>query len=286
VVLPAALFLLTCGSTFFVGAANFQPELYLEGRLPLASLISENWLQGLQYMGALLAILLTHEMGHFIAAVMYHIPGSLPYFIPLPVTAIGTLGAVIGLDGLQADRKQTFDMGLAGPLAGLVVAIPVLWIGIMRLEINGEPFGLTFQNPLIIQWMIGWLRPELGDVGFVGTNQLNPFFMAGWVGIFITGLNMLPVSQLDGGHTIYALFRKRAHLIARAFIVSAIAFIIIREVYVWVVMLVLIILLGADHPRTANDNVKLGPGRWVIGLASLSIPFLCFPPLGIELRLP
>jgi membrane-associated protease RseP (regulator of RpoE activity) len=130
--------------------------------------------------------------------------------------------------------------------------------------------------------MIAWLRPGVGAVSEVRTGQLNAYFMAGWVGLLITGLNMLPVSQLDGGHVIYALFGRRAHWIARAFVFLAIAFVVFGDSMIWAPMIVLVVLLGTDHPPTSNDYVSLGNFRIGLGLLSLLIPVLCFPPYGIR----
>ena len=110
-------------------------------------------------------------------------------------------------------------------------------------------------------------------------NKNSPLLMAGWVGMLITGLNMLPISQLDGGHVIYGLFGRRSRLVARTFLIAAILFVIVGDHYNWTVMLVLVILLGVDHPPTRDDNVRLGPVRTVIGLVSLAIPVLCFTPV-------
>ena len=283
VLLPIALFVATCLSTFYVGATSWMPLAYLDSWRAMRIEVGGNLVQGLEYMGAVLAILLTHEMGHFVTTLVYRIPSSFPYCIPVPINAIGTMGAVIGMDGLKANRKEMFDLGLSGPIAGLVVAVPVLWKGILDLDLSTPGYGLGFYNPLLIQWMIEWLRPDLGEVAMVKTSQLNPYFMAGWVGLLITGLNMLPISQLDGGHAIYALFGRRAHTIARAFLIAAILFIVIEEVYFWTLMLTLVILIGADHPPTSDDNVPIGPVRWIVGVASLAIPILCFPPYGFEI---
>ena len=101
--------------------------------------MTTNWQQGLTYMGAVLAILLTHEMGHFLQTVRYHIPASYPLCIPVPFSLIGTMGAVISMDGMRANRKQIFDIGVAGPLAGLAVAVPILYIGVMQLDLSVAP---------------------------------------------------------------------------------------------------------------------------------------------------
>jgi membrane-associated protease RseP (regulator of RpoE activity) len=246
-----------------------------------------NWQQGLTYMGAVLAILLTHEMGHFLQTLRYHIPASYPLCIPVPFSLIGTMGAVISMDGMRANRKQIFDIGIAGPLAGLAVAVPVLYLGVRELDLGIAPQAGDIQlyNPLIVRWMIQWLHPEWVDrAQWVAVSQLNAYFMAGWVGMLITGLNMLPISQLDGGHAIYALFGRDAHKLARAFVIVAIGYVVINldQAAIWTPMLVLVILMGIHHPPTSDDSVELDTTRWTIGVLSLAIPVLCFPLLGLR----
>jgi membrane-associated protease RseP (regulator of RpoE activity) len=129
--------------------------------------------------------------------------------------------------------------------------------------------------------ILNQLRPEFAGVDRVWLNQLNPFFMAGWVGLLITGLNMLPVSQLDGGHVVYTLFRHRAHWVARCFLLIAITYVVYADAFIWAPMVVLVTLIGTDHPPTANDTLPLGWFRTALGLASLAIPVLCFPPRGV-----
>jgi hypothetical protein len=288
--LPLLLFLATCASTFWVGVTHWdplQPQYWASWPL-VGQAIAGNWLNGLQYMAAVLAILLTHEMGHFLQTVRYRIPASYPLCIPVPFNPIGTMGAVIGMDGTRADRKQIFDIGIAGPLAGLVVAFPVLWYGIKQLDLSRSPAPgeIEFYLPLAAQWMLAWTHPGAAwaQERWVGLSELNPFFMAGWVGMLITGLNMLPISQLDGGHTMYALFLDRAHTFSRYFISFAILYVVINldEAVLWTPMLLLVIFLGIHHPPTANDDVELGPVRRAIGLASLAIPVLCFPLSGVR----
>jgi len=293
--LPFLLFLATACSVFLAGALQWMPHVYLTN---LANLLSpsndilndstmlvrrsllRHWGDGLIYMGCLLSILMTHEMGHFLMTIRYRIAASWPFFLPLPISPIGTLGAVIGMDGMRANRKEIFDIGLAGPLAGLVVCIPVLWIGIQQLDFTqpaGGPYALDL--PLVIRWVLQIRSPAgySGD-GQLSHSQLNPYFMAGWVGLLVTGLNMLPVSQLDGGHVVYSLFGRRAHWIARTFLVIAIAYIVYAGLYSWSLMILLILLMGTDHPPTRDDTVRLGPVRIAIGWLSLLIPLLCFPP--------
>lgn len=285
--LPIVLFVATCLSTFWVGAANYEPVMAMSSIKMMWITIQTNWLEGLTYMGAVLAILLTHEMGHFLQTVRHGIPASYPLCIPVPFNPIGTMGAVISMDGMKADRKQIFDIGIAGPLAGLVVAIPILAYGVHKLNLDTE-IGvreIQLNSPLIVSWMMDWLHPDWSHkADWIGISQVNPWFMAGWVGMLITGLNMLPISQLDGGHTLYGLFGPRAHTYARAFVVVAIAYVVINldQAAIWTPMLILVILMGVNHPKTANDEVELDDFRWLLGVASLSIPILCFPLLGLK----
>jgi Zn-dependent protease len=279
--LPLLLFVATCLSTFWVGAADWRPQL-IESPEVIWQVVAGNWRQGLLYMGAVLAILLTHEMGHFLQTVRYRIPASYPLCIPVPFSLIGTMGAVISMDGMRANRKQIFDIGIAGPLAGLIVAAPILYIGVKQLNLAEAPtpHDIQLYNPVIVRWMIEWMHPQWVDrAAWVSVSQLNPFFMAGWVGMLITGLNMLPVSQLDGGHTIYALFGRDAYKIARAFIIIAIAYVVLNleQAAIWTPMLILVILLGIHHPPTADDSVELDDFRWILGVACMAIPVLCFP---------
>ena len=173
-------------------------------------------------------------------------------------------------------------MGAAGPLAGLIVALPITIVGILMLPAAPAPGdSLCFHNPLVLQWLIAWLRPEYPTPSVLYLNQFNAYLMAGWMGLLVTGLNMLPISQLDGGHVAYAVLGTVAHNLARGLLIAAILFIIGDEKYFWVIMLVLVILLGTDHPPTADDRCPLGLVRRVIGWLALLIPVLCFPPLGI-----
>jgi Zn-dependent protease len=300
--LPAILFAATCLSTFLVGAAHWwNPAGHMTvfyrnaadnwpQHSPLAAvneawavaLQGVNWRQGLIYMGVVMGLLLAHEMGHFLMAVRHRVPASWPYFLPMPFIPFGTLGAVIGIDGSRANRREVFDLGIAGPLAGFAVTLPVLWLGILRLPhlpVAGQSF--CFHSPWILQHLIAWIRPDYPTPDVLYLNQFNPLLMAGWVGLLVTGLNMLPVSMLDGGHVAYALLGRRAHWLARGLIVAAILYIVVAAAYFWVVFLVLVILLGADHPPTADDRCRLGWLRRLLGWAALLIPLFCISPAGI-----
>ncbi|MFO1021260.1 MAG: site-2 protease family protein [Planctomycetales bacterium] len=265
VVLPLILFFLTCLSTWAVG--------------------------GWEYSLALMSILLAHEMGHFLQCVRYRVPATLPLFIPMP-TIIGTMGAVIVQRGRHADRKQMFDIAVSGPLAGLVVAIPALIWGLNHSNVAPIPtdrFVYHFGEPLLVQWLVFWKFGPLlpGEDTF-----MHPVAMAGWVGIFITALNLLPVSQLDGGHILYCLLGKKAHLVAVNLWRLALLVVIIGgtfydpSLYSWTVMLFLIWLMGLRHPATRNDDVPLGPGRRYLGWATLAFILIGFTPNPISISEP
>jgi Zn-dependent protease len=283
--LPLVLFLATCFFTYAAGTYEWRPTVFgLQDdgqggeRWDLARTwhqLRTNWQDGLIYMGCVMAILLAHEMGHFLMTVRYHVPASYPIFLPVPIMLTGTMGAVIGMEGFRANRRQMFDIGLAGPLAGLVLTVPMVWIGIkMGNRIAPQNAQFLFGDPLLPKWIAHLLGVNWSQNGW----PHNPIYMAGWVGMFVTGLNMMPVSQLDGGHVIYALFLKRGHWIARTFLLSAMAFVVISGQYSWTLMVVLVTLIGVDHPPTADDRVPLGPVRIILGTLSLALPVLCFTP--------
>jgi membrane-associated protease RseP (regulator of RpoE activity) len=236
-------------------------------------------------MLAVMTILSLHEFGHFFTTVYYRVPASYPFFLPFPINPLGTLGAVIGMQGNSADRKQIFDIGIAGPLAGLVAAIPIAYFGVSQLDLTGPDYGgFGFRLPMVMDWFARMTNVpgyETGDI--VWLNQLNPLFVAGWFGMLITGLNMMPIGQLDGGHVTYTLFGKAAHTIAQLAIVLAIAYMVYYNSFVLVLMVVLLLLMGPKHPPTLDDSVPLGPFRYLLGLVSLAIPVLCFPPRIFEI---
>jgi membrane-associated protease RseP (regulator of RpoE activity) len=252
--LPAVLFLATCASTFLVG--------------------------GWVYALALMTILICHEMGHFLQARRYGVPASLPFFLPLPIWPIGTLGAVIGMDSRIGDRKALFDIGISGPLAGLVPTLIFCIIGIQRAEIDVVPRGLgpQFGEPLLFQFL-SWLRfgplPE-GYTVFIG-----PVAFAGWVGLLITSLNLMPIGQLDGGHILYAILQRKAHAVATFLLLAAVAAVVAFGYYTWTLMLFLLFLVGPKHPPTANDHAPLGPWRIALGWLTLAFVFIGFTPTPI-----
>jgi len=184
------------------------------------------------------------------------------------------------MEGSRANRKEIFDIGLAGPIAGLFVAVPMFILGLRHLDFAQDQFGsFRMDLPLAARWLIQFYQtPGYEPGSLLWQGQLNPLLMAGWVGLFVTGLNMLPVSQLDGGHVIYTLFGRKSHWIARAFMLFAIGYMLLSVRLDLILMIALILVIGTDHPPTRDDTVPLGWFRTGLGLISLAIPLLCFPP--------
>lgn len=292
-----ALFLATFASTTLVGSdywiieillglvnPEFGDELLgsLNGfpwpwKKPL-TLLDHFWIklqEGLSYSIPLMLILLCHEMGHYLQALRYSVPASLPFFIPLPLPPLGTMGAVILQGRGKADRKQLFDIAVSGPIAGLVVTIPVLMYGIYSsgyiIDLQNRPF--EFGQPWIVKTAIEFVHGPI-PAGMVF--QWNGFATAGWVGVFITALNLLPIGQLDGGHLLYTLVGRAAHYVAWGLILTATCYMIWVEQYSYVLLLILVTLTGPRHPPTRDDHVPLGWGRRVVGFATLSFLLIGF----------
>ncbi|MFP6765406.1 MAG: site-2 protease family protein, partial [Planctomycetaceae bacterium] len=233
---------------------------------------------GLLYAGAVMAILLAHELGHYLQARRYQVPASLPFFLPMPFSPIGTMGAVIFQSPGYADRKAMFDIAISGPLAGLVLAVPCAWFGVSGCPALGLPpasteviraneAALVFGDPLILRW---FYELHFGLLQAGEQVLLNPVLFAGWVGIFITALNLLPVGQLDGGHILYTLIGRKAHAVAWAVIFAATAWMIYSHDLAYVIFLVLLLKMGPRHPPTRDDTAPLGTARVLLGWLTLA----------------
>jgi membrane-associated protease RseP (regulator of RpoE activity) len=263
VYLPIALFVATCASTYF--SYHWWEQ----------SSVGE----ALKYSLSIMAILLCHEMGHFIQTLRYGVYASLPYFIPMPGTPIGTLGAVIGMEARVGDRKAVFDIGISGPLAGLVPTLIFTAIGLARSHFTPlnaiSPDDHFVGVPIIFEWIEQWLKGPTPH-GFALT--FHPMAYAGWVGLLITSINLMPVGQLDGGHILYALVPRKAHRVAWLFLISAIAAMIVFGLVNWIVMIILLLFMGPRHPPTANDDVPLGAWRIVLGWLTLAFVVVGFTP--------
>lgn len=278
--LSIGLFLATCLTTFFVGASLFGQD---PGRNFSA------WLQaGLEYSVAVMTILLCHELGHYLQSLRYRIPALPPLFIPVPLIPFGTMGAVIVQQAGVGNRRQIFDVAISGPLAGLVATIPILYVGLTQAKfVEIEHFAgvstISLGDPLLLTWMAEWLlgpKPAGFDV------QLNPILHAGWLGVFITALNLFPIGQLDGGHILYTLIGRRAHYVAQALVLGAAGWIALSGNYSYLPMLILISLFGVNHRATADDSVSIGWFRTILGWATLCFLFIGFTPNPINITEP
>ena len=239
------------------------------------------------YAAAVMFILTAHEMGHYIQAKRWGVPASPPYFLPMPLTPLGTMGAVIAMRAHVAHRRALFDIAITGPLAGLVPALICSAIGIHLSQTVPTSSlaggGIELGEPLIFQWMSALIR---GPVPEGQTLLIHPLGFAGWVGIFITALNLLPIGQLDGGHLLYALLRRRAHTVAIVLMAAALAAMIIFKFWMWILMWALIFFFGVRHPPTADDYIPLGRTRIILGWLTLAFFIIGFTPVPLELTPP
>lgn len=236
------------------------------------------WLSGgPRLVVGLLSILLAHEMGHYVACRYYRVDATLPHFLPLPfLSLVGTLGAFIRIRSPIPHRRALFDIGIAGPIAGFVVTLPVLAAGVLEAEVRAsdpQAGGIFLGEPLLFQWAV---RLTHGLVPEHLTLYLGPFGLAAWFGLFVTALNMLPIGQLDGGHVTYAMFRERAAAISRLGSWACVALTYFGPN--WLVWSLLLRLLGRRHPQTLDDAEPIGRGRLVLGVAGFVMFAVCFVP--------
>lgn len=264
------LFFAACASTCFV---------YGYGQGPGGTF---NYTSGIMYSAGVMGILLAHELGHYLQALRYNVPASPPMFIPMPFLPIGTMGAVIVQGGGFANRKALFDIAITGPLAGLVLALPIAWWGIQSSTVAIAPPGVQiFGDPLILQWMYeirhGALAPGEEVV-------MTPLLFAGWVGIFITALNLMPIGQLDGGHILYTLIGRKAHWVAFSVVGGAVAWMVVKEDPSFALMIALICMFGLRHPPSADDSAPIGPVRTVLGWLTLCFVFIGFTPFPVSMQ--
>ena len=243
-------------------------------------------LDGVPFSFTLLAILGTHEFGHYFTARYHGASVSLPFFIPAPppIFLFGTMGAVIRMRSPARDRNSLFDIAVAGPLAGLVVAVPALLLGLSWSKLGmllPEHSGLTFGDSLLMRaltWLVFGSIPAGMDV-FV-----HPVALAGWVGLFVTALNLFPVGQLDGGRIAYALFGRRHRLVGIATFVALLLLGAVTGATNWVVWAALLFfLVGFHHSPPLDDVTPLTPGRWLVGVLCLLLLVLLIPPVPIQI---
>lgn len=307
--LHAGLFLLTIVTTTLAGAA-LSPTETMPTEPPLSNLLDyllyiplvyyqflgtlirdmlahpRLLIDGLTFSASLLAILFSHEMGHYLACRYYKVDATLPYFIPAPpVFLAGTFGAFIKIRSAIPTRRALFDIGLAGPLAGFVVAVPLAVIGVLAVGPPVPPgdYVLYFNDPLLFR-----LIARVAGVTLDPNSPTNPYYMAAWIGLLVTSLNLMPVGQLDGGHGTFAVFGARAHkLIGRfAFVVvvvlALLGFWLHNSPSGFLYAVLVGIMLKLPHPQPAVME-PLGAKRIMIAIATLIVFALCFWPFPITI---
>lgn len=240
---------------------------------------------GVPYAFALLSILLAHEFGHYILARIHDVDATLPFFIPAPpLFFIGTLGAFIRMRSMPRDRKALFDVGAAGPWAGIFVAVPLLALGLalsdVRPAVPSADAGFYLGESLLLRALM-WL--VLGVSSSDVTVMLHPIAMAGWVGLLVTALNLMPVGQLDGGHIIYAALGARWHRWISLGTVTFLVVLVAGGVTSWLVWALLLLVLGLRHPRIVDNDTPLDPVRRWGAAASVLLFVLTFMPEPIRL---
>jgi len=274
--LPLVLFFLTVFTTLWAGAYQaYSGTIRGPGNF-LWEHPDMLW-NGIPFAGTLLFILVTHELGHFVLSKIHRVPASLPLFIPGPPHFIGTFGAIIRMRGPILNRRALFDIGVAGPLAGFIVAIVALIVGLSLSTIvdRTATYGLQLGEPLLLKFMawliMGSLPPE-ADV------LLHPVAFAAWFGLFVTSLNLLPIGQLDGGHVAYALWGTRQRTLAFAVLplLIVLGFVGWPGWFVWAFMAG---IWGLGHPPVVDPDVPLGRGRMLVGWIALAVFVLTFAPV-------
>jgi len=271
------LFILTLLTTLAVGAIYEQ--------VGLGELLRQPWLlwKGLPFSLSIMGILLIHEMGHYLASRLHGVEATLPYFIPFP-TIIGTMGAVIRIKSPIPTRKALIDIGAAGPIAGLVAALPLTFIGLKLSSFvprAGMEGALVLGDSLLFRLMsfIAMGNPPAGhDV------ILHPIAFAGWIGFFVTALNLIPVGQLDGGHVAYALMGRWHKPFAWVFWAVLLVAGIFWPGWWWWALLILI--FGIKHPPTLVDTIALDARRIAIGWLCFLLFILTMTPVPFSLTLP
>ncbi len=269
--LNLGLFVATLFTTLLVGAM-------MEGASATGGLADpRTLLLGIPFSASLLLVLGFHELGHYLTARAYGVQVSLPYFVPLPLPPMGTMGAIIRMRSPIPNRKVLFDIGIAGPLLGLFLAVPVLVFGLVLSPVK-PPSGLVLQEGnslayLFLKWLVKGPIPEGSDV------ILHPVALAGWLGLFVTALNLMPLSQLDGGHIAYALLGRGHRKIVWLFLAALAVLYLLTQWQGWLVWVALSVGLGLRHPPPLDDVTPLDPGRRVLGVLAMLLLVVLITPL-------
>ena len=286
------LFLLTVISTLVAGTLQKGINIISE---------PQRIVEGVPFSLSLMAILLTHELSHYFASKLNHTEATLPYFIPAP-SIFGTFGAFIKMKSPITTRKALIEIGASGPIGGFLVALVVTIYGLSLsrvVDLSSKQVGLVLGDSIIfsiLSRIIVGVPPEGKDV------LLHPVAFAGWIGFFVTAMNLLPIGQLDGGHISFALFGHRRHRRISFFLATTLALVGISRLYLysdifssgifntlrnylwegWAVWAFLLFMLGIEHPPVMFWEEPLPRSRMIMGYIALAIFILTFVPVPIK----
>jgi membrane-associated protease RseP (regulator of RpoE activity) len=284
----AGLFLLTVLTTLIVGshiAQNYAQNLpAFDWDLSWSFFRNlahhpDQLLLGAPFSFTMLSILLAHELGHYFTCRHYRIDATYPYFIAAP-TLIGTLGAFIHIKSPFVNRRELFDVGISGPIAGFVLAIPAIIVAIFLSRGTmpaATPDSISLGSPLAVTLLTKLLRSGVNPTEVI----INPVGCAAWVGLFATALNLLPVGQLDGGHILYSVLGEKYRFFSLGFFVVLLPLGIFRW-HGWLVWAVILFFLGIRHPRVIDPEVPLGRNRKILAVAASIMLVLTFLPTPIQ----
>ncbi len=294
--LHVLLLALTAVTTTFAGighwlsfSADFNGSAFSASQI--LTFYARNWYLGFWYSGTILLILGSHELGHYFACRYYGVDASMPYFLPVPPPVeTGTLGAFIRIRRPITRKRQLFDIGIAGPLAGFVFAVPTLFIGIAISHIARVPpdfSGFDLGEPLLFQMAtrLLWGRVPAGY-----SLNMHPMAFAAWFGLLATALNLFPIGQLDGGHISYAVLRKHSTKVTFAALAAllvlnlilALAYSTPALLLFTVLIVVMLAVFGPRHPPVMDEDAPLGSARLVLAIVALIVFILCFTPVPIR----
>lgn len=302
------LFLLTVISVMLTGAEPVRPypqDFLGQVMVALETLFSRQLFTGWPFAASLLGILLAHEFGHYLMSRHHRTAATLPYFIPLPLSILGTLGAFIQMQAIPKNKRILFDIGVAGPLAGIVVAVPVLFYGLSISTLGPVTGGLLEGNslfylfskfivfgkllpepattnglPLILHWIRYFFTGTPWPIGGMDVLVSN-VALAGWAGLLVTGLNLIPVGTLDGGHVTYALFGEKIRK-AYPFVIGILA-VMGFVAQTWWLWAVLLLWLGRVHAEPLDQITELDPRRRALGWFAILLFILVFSPVPMVL---
>ena len=284
VVKVVVLFVLTLITTTIAGGCHYA-GFAVDFNMTAINLTGpELYLNGLWYSLSILAILGAHEFGHYYACRYYGVDASLPYFLPAPLPLTGTLGAFIRIRQPIPTKRQLFDIGIAGPIAGFLVAVPVLLAGMSLSRVVPIPpdfQGVELGEPLLFK-VVSWLQWGTPPEGY--SINMHPMAFAAWFGLLATALNLFPIGQLDGGHISYAVLGRKSTLVTGAMVLCLIGLTFVSSSWtVWTMLTIgMLLIFGPRHPRTIDEDVPLDRSRLLLAVFALIMFILCFTPAPIE----